>query len=870
MAELLARDSPAEADQQLAEAIELHRFFGDTPTLAQVLERRGELRFLNGEVALGLELLEQAVTVLDASEAPRDPPLELILLRKLALVALRHGQLETALSASERALHLVRELSDLEAEGRILEQLSEICAGLDRLPEALAQGEAALAIARELGRPTAETSVLVMVAGIATQLGELDKAVAYYKAAQPNLEGHSAANLLRELAQIHSRKTEPSLSIERYKEAEEAYRALGDIPAADQALLDRTRLRLDLGQADEARAELTAALDVADRDSLQGQSREERRSGLSRVTAFSRMLVAVLIALGDYDGAFEAAEHGRARELRSRLRERDVADRDPELRKEVYRKLVEMRYFRHQLGLHRHTSEDEDDSVSRHLERQAIEAQQAYEALATRYRSPDPKGGIVWTRRRVQEELLDEQTALLEYVLCDEPLKSFLFVLTDQRIEIIALPSKTEMESKARQLRAAILYQMPRMPYGHDLYQALIAPAEHLLEGRDLIIVPDGGLHLLPFAALLTAPPDAGEALKAPFRVSITLQESSGKEESARSSHRPETIDISADWLSIHPGAIDDEEMRLIEDTASRMAGLRPFDWRTLSMLIDRYTISHAPSATVAGLLRLAAKARSGAEAYSGTLLAFGDPATDGLFLHAGGQRVPLPNLPNSRQEVRLVAETVAKVIPPVSYETRIQLWTGPRATKARAVDEMLNPSSFRFLHFALHGNLTTRDSELSSLVFAPDREDDDPFLSALEISTDSIEAELAVLSACDTGCGRIQSGEGVLGLARAFLSAGTLGVCAASWSLEDRSTSLIMPRFYRGFLQGDSKAEALRDAQLWLRHATSADLAAEPAIGELEQISERLDDSTDAEVNSNVAPYAHPFYWAGFVHHGA
>jgi CHAT domain-containing protein len=112
----------------------------------------------------------------------------------------------------------------------------------------------------------------------------------------------------------------------------------------------------------------------------------------------------------------------------------------------------------------------------------------------------------------------------------------------------------------------------------------------------------------------------------------------------------------------------------------------------------------------------------------------------------------------------------------------------------------------------------------LSGLVFAgvnrPDRRPEDTILTALEAADlDLGKVELVVLSACETGRGRVAGGEGVLGLQRAFQLAGARSVVASLWRIPDEETHQLMREFYRRVWQEEpiSKAEALRQAQLWM-----------------------------------------------------
>jgi CHAT domain-containing protein len=102
-----------------------------------------------------------------------------------------------------------------------------------------------------------------------------------------------------------------------------------------------------------------------------------------------------------------------------------------------------------------------------------------------------------------------------------------------------------------------------------------------------------------------------------------------------------------------------------------------------------------------------------------------------------------------------------------------------------------------------------------------------------------NLDAEMVVLSACETALGREIRGEGLVGLARGFMYAGAERVVASLWQVQDRATASLMERFYRGLLQeGRSPADALRQAQL-------------------------------AMLSDSDGRFSFPYYWAGFVFQG-
>jgi CHAT domain-containing protein len=106
-------------------------------------------------------------------------------------------------------------------------------------------------------------------------------------------------------------------------------------------------------------------------------------------------------------------------------------------------------------------------------------------------------------------------------------------------------------------------------------------------------------------------------------------------------------------------------------------------------------------------------------------------------------------------------------------------------------------------------------EPDRAALVLAAGGGDEDGLWQAREIRRTRLNADLIVLSACETGVGRLQGEEGVMNLARAFLSSGARSVVASLWSVEDRSTATIMESFYEHLAAGLSVSEALRQAQL-------------------------------------------------------
>jgi CHAT domain-containing protein/Tfp pilus assembly protein PilF len=231
--------------------------------------------------------------------------------------------------------------------------------------------------------------------------------------------------------------------------------------------------------------------------------------------------------------------------------------------------------------------------------------------------------------------------------------------------------------------------------------------------------------------------------------------------------------------------------------------------------LIQRYTISYIPSASVLSSLQQA----TGGRKTSPRFLAFAPSYGGALGPEAarGGSTpsVPLPALEGAEAEVRAIADR---------YPGKAKLYLG---TDASLENVRKSPLVSEFVHFACHGSLDEEHPESSELTLEDGR------LTVSDIFNLDLNTGLVVLSACETA-GKEVNGEGLVGLTRAFLYAGSPSVVVTLWRVSDRKTSDLMIRFYTNLDQSGDKAEALRQAKLGL-------------IGK-----------------RGIA--SHPYYWAPFI----
>jgi CHAT domain-containing protein len=276
--------------------------------------------------------------------------------------------------------------------------------------------------------------------------------------------------------------------------------------------------------------------------------------------------------------------------------------------------------------------------------------------------------------------------------------------------------------------------------------------------------------------------------------------------------------------------------------------------------LIEKHRIRYAPSLTALHLVGLWEKTRTGS---AQPLWALGDPIYDAADVRLGvpaavatalGGGCILPVLTGSElstpsamasagrdslREVRRRKGSGGGVFRRLRHSgeevrTIAQLLHAPSGailTDGQALEARVKAASAsgqlaraRYVHFATHGILGLDTGQLPALVLSLVGNDgqldteggvNDGFLRVDEVTRLRLNADLVVLSACETGKGRLYAGEGVTGLARAFLYAGSRGVVCSLWAVDDRETAAFMARLYGGLKDGQEAADSLRAAKL-------------------------------------------------------
>ncbi|MEL6142490.1 MAG: CHAT domain-containing protein, partial [Bacteroidota bacterium] len=383
----------------------------------------------------------------------------------------------------------------------------------------------------------------------------------------------------------------------------------------------------------------------------------------------------------------------------------------------------------------------------------------------------------------VQDQLVNDQTALIEFFVADSSI--FVFTITQEVFSIHKVLSSQGILTQLTDLRSAILepamgkpsldkkQETSQVPSHYvytatHLYDLLLAPSIATIDTSitKLVIIPDNKLGYLPFELLLTQPSCPEET-----------------------------------------------------------------KFGDLPYLLKDFVINHGYSSR----LLMTGQHTRGEATY--TYAGFAPFYEDNVYLsehNNWSENTPLKlalregfnDLPAARQSITRISRSLSG-----------DAYINDRATEANFKE---NAPNYNILHLAMHGVVDDQNPLYSKLIFSPSESDgEDNYLNAMELYNMQLNAEMAVLGACNTAYGEWQRGEGIMSLSRAFAYAGCPSVVASLWSIPDEATAQLTQHFFAELVSGQDKDEALRNAKL-------------------------------AYLASNPNRLTAPFFWAGFVHIGA
>jgi CHAT domain-containing protein/tetratricopeptide (TPR) repeat protein len=788
----------AGAEDRIQQAIEIwKRYAPDGPELAASWANLGQLAQRRGHLVAAEQHLLQA---LDIQQRRMPGSVELgVTLGDLAALALDRRDLDGAEDYGRRALEILERTSpDSHYLATLLDRLGVLARERGDLKAAEAHHLRSLEIRRRRapeGLGTTESlehlARLDLDRGDGTAAADhLRQALALERRLAPTAD--TTGTTLCLLGEASAMTGDSDAAAEHFQEA----LALLESQTADSAQASRclhryARFLRRTGDPDAAARSFTRAIDALEAQTVHLGGTFETRSGFTAEhTGLYRDYLDLLVDEGRREEAFRVLERSRARSFLDLLATRDlIFERDVPAELGREKRSADAEYGQILAALAEMGAEELDPQTGearrRELEAKLDEARRRRRATAARIRAAAPRLAAL---RHPDPPSLDDvrkilggDTLLLSYSVGPE--RSHLFALGPM--------SPTADDPEDSELEVLVL------PWSENELAREVARFRRLLRpGRSVAAARAAGE---PLTARLLRP--VAERLARARRVVV-----------------------------IPDGPLHNLPFSALPEPISGDKSPAPPRW-----LVEGRAVSVVASVTVLEQLRSRPRRDRTAPL---SLVAFGDPAyprssearaREPVLRSVLGRGLRLDPLPSTRDEV----ESLRRLFP-----NRSRVYLGPEATEERV--KTLDREE-DLVHFACHGLLDQRFPLESALALTvprqPGTDRDNGLLQAWEIFEQvRLDAELVSLSACDTGLGKELAGEGMLGLTRAFQYAGARSVLASLWAVGDRSTTLLMQRFYFHLKEGLRRDEALRRAQLDLLDGTAGNGA-----------------------------YRHPFHWAAF-----
>jgi len=726
---------------------------------ATILVRMGIVCYESGEQEKALATYRQSLQV---ARSTSNTGLQAASLNGIGSIYLVLGDETSALRYTDEASKLMPIDASGVVDPDVLFRLGVTYTSLKENEKATAYFSRAVQAYDAKGDQVGKARALHALAGMYDIAGQSKQALVLYaqalKIRQGTADQRSIADSLTAVGTMYSVLKQPDHALDCYRQALEIYRSLHDPVGESKPLFWMAKTEQVTGHLESARDHIEQALSIAESQRSSIASPELRTTYLSTAQYAYELYVDVLMQLNKlhpnqgYDAkALEAHEAAKARGLLDLLSEARVNFRegiDPELLQQELqsRQRLEDKQSEEIRLLAGGESGDELRHVQKELEALRVE----YQQVEAQIRSQSPHYAAVTQPRSlnlaaIQKQVLDTGTVLLEYAL-GEP-RSYLWAVTSSGLHSFELPDRSEIEKPALRLYRTITGRRPGAQENYqDIARALsgilLGPAQPLIANKRLVIVPDGVLQIVPFAALPSPGVEGYEPLilrhelvDAPSASTIALL----RRDAAERSLAPKKIAVFADPV------FDKDDPRVTKPRS--------------------VTAQASPTtASVAGEL----------------------PSPSNLL--------GLERLSASRRE----AETILRMVPASSRLAALDFEANRREATAPNLDR------YQIIHFATHGVVNDAHPELSGIVLSlVDKEGNpqDGFLRLNDLFNLHLDANLVVLSACKTALGREVRGEGLIGLARGFMYAGTPRVVTSLWSVNDQATAEEMELFYSGML---------------------------------------------------------------------
>jgi CHAT domain-containing protein/tetratricopeptide (TPR) repeat protein len=682
---------------------------------------------------------------------------EATILNGMGWVNREMGDWQKSLESYRSARAAFASVRDLVGEQQAVAGEGMARAAMKQYKQLLPLYQAELRLAHEAHDPVLVASSLADMAGSYELDGKYANAETLYRRA---LEAYRAAghaygegDILIHLGRLLAKQKRYSRAIDSLEQANRLREKTAQVEEIAKVQYELADVYRHMNRLEDARTAIEKTIEIIEAQRVTIAHFESRASYFASVHRYYALYIQVLMLLHQHEPqrgfaqkAFDVSEKSKVRSLLDLL-----------------------------------TTSSQEAPCDELLQRQlAIMDEAGARAVDAKQPATNPATSTL-TLEQVQAEIQDSDTILLEYALGDQ--KSYVWAIDQNRVVAHELPRAERIRELVKKFRETLVpaklengestsaYQarvrnlsQEYAPTGRQLSRLLLASVP-LAGAKRILIVPDGSLQYIPFAALPL--PDSSE---------------SG------------AVLVSHHEIAVLP-------------SASALATLR------------RAAAKRAPPTALAAIFadpvfeeddpRFEGRAAHGKTQRQSKLL----PSIRALE-HRGNSYY-IPRLPASRDEANAIARLLS-----TRGSRLVHVSLDFDANRENVLNNGL--FGFRFVHFATHGIIDAQHPEMSALILSLVNERgkrQDGYLRLGDIYQLKLSADLVVLSSCESALGQDLESEGIIGLPRGFLYAGAKSVIASLWKVDDAATAKLMTSLYRRVGGGESPSSALRGAQIEMAH---------------------------------------------------
>jgi CHAT domain-containing protein/tetratricopeptide (TPR) repeat protein len=784
---------------------------GDRLAEATTLNNIGEVYRSLGESQKALDYYNRSLSI---SSSIGSRPREALVLTNIGSLYFHLGEHQKALDYFNQALPIAKSTAYRAFEASILSNIGFVRTHMGEHQKALDYFNQTLSIRKQTGNRAGEATALANIGMVYHSLADNQKALEYCERALPIAKetGDRAleASTLNDIGVAYGHLGELQKARSFLTDALLISRAIGDLSTEFLTHLDLARVERASGNLSQARQHAEGALNIIESLRLKIAGPDFRSSFLASVLKAYESYIDLLMHLHKLrpaDGldrlAFQVAEKARARSLIESLIEARADIRkggDPSLfeRERSLRSLLDAKIERRVRLLSGKHSIEQATVATKEVEALLSE----YKEVQSQIRAKSPQYAaltqpVPLTLQQVQQQVLGGDDLLLEYSLGQD--RSFLWAVTQSSLKSFELPKQEEIETAARRLYSLLIERNRKVKFETaderrvriasaddesrqalaTLSQILLGPVSRLLTKKRLLIVSDGALQYVPFAALPIPRPTAGSFLRG----------------------RP--LIVAHEIINL-PSASTLAVLRR-ELTGRRKAS------NAVAVLADPVFEKQDPR-----VVEGSDRAKPTTPGQSSTRQqAAAKGLEDELVRSLKDMSIAdeigrIQRLPFTRQEAKSIVSFVDR-------KDRLEALDFD-ASRATALSPVM--ARYKFVHFATHAVFNSEHPELSGIILSLVDKfggEQDGFLKAYDVYNLKLQAELVVLSSCRTALGKEVRGEGLMSLTRGFMYAGASRVLASLWNVSDEPTAHLMSDFYKDLLgrRRLSPAAAIRAAQI-------------------------------------------------------